>query len=560
MVRLQQIKLKIPHTDRQLFQKVCKLLRVGETAFTSYRITRRSLDARKKPELYYVYTIEAELKDEPAVRKRMKNKQILFLEKEKPYCAVPTGKHMLPCRPVVIGTGPAGLFCGYQLARLGYRPILLERGARVDERMKDVERFWRGGGLKRDSNVQFGEGGAGTFSDGKLNTLVNDKSGREQEVLKIFHEFGAPEQILYDSRPHIGTDILCNIVERMRKEIIRLGGEVWFHSCAEDFAFTQEQDGTRRLKAVHVQNTVTGERRRLDTVLAVLAVGHSARDTFQTLYGLGVKMQAKSFAVGVRMEHPQDFINESQYGKGYGPALPAAPYKLTAKAEDGRGVYTFCMCPGGYVVNASSEEGRLNVNGMSYSERDGRNANSAVIVTVTPEDFGSDGPLSGMEFQRRLEEAAYQEGGGRIPVQYFADYCKNQSSSGRQGIDFLTKGALEGESSIRPQMKGAYAWANVRRIFPENLALDIEQGIRRFDEKIKGYARGDALISGVESRTSSPLRILRDETFQSSVKGLYPCGEGAGYAGGITSAAIDGLKVTESIIKVWRPFDKVGTP
>ena len=319
-----------------------------------------------------------------------------------------------------------------------------------------------------------------------------------------------------------------------------------FYSCVEGFETLPDKDGTEKLSALLVRDTRTGECRRQKTSLAVLAVGHSARDTFQTLYGLGVKMQAKSFAVGVRVEHPQDFINESRYGKEHMDELPAAAYKLTAKVRDGRGVYTFCMCPGGFVVNASSEEGLLAVNGMSYSRRDGKNANSAVIVTVTPEDFPSDTPLAGMEFQRKLERAAFLEGGGRIPVQLFEDFCKNRRSVK--------------EGAIVPQIKGGYAWGNVRRIFPENLALCIEQGILHFDTKIKGYARRDAVLSGIESRTSSPLRILRDESFQSNLRGLYPCGEGAGYAGGITSAAIDGLKVTESIIKVWCPFDTEEMP
>ena len=542
MIRVQQIKLKIPHTDGQLHEKIRKILRISKEEIVSVKITKCSLDARKKPELFYVYTADVELKQESSVRKKIKDKNILFVKKEAPYRAIPTGRQYLRFRPVVIGTGPAGLFCGYQLAKLGYRPILLERGADVRERIQDVEQFFQGGPLKKDSNVQFGEGGAGTFSDGKLNTLVHDNCGRNREVLRLFHMFGAPRQILYDSKPHIGTDILCNIVERMREEIKKLGGEVRFHSQVTDIEYSTASDGTKSLSALHVWNTETGESSLLQTELAVLAIGHSARDTFETLQRLGIEMQAKSFAVGVRVEHPQKFINENQYGKEYDPSLPAAPYKLTAKAQDGRGVYTFCMCPGGYVVNASSEEGYLAVNGMSYSKRDGENANSAVVVTVTPDDFGSDGALAGMEFQRGLEKAAFLEGGGRIPVQFFEDYCKNQASLGEKGVS--------------PRMKGAYAWVNVRRIFPENIALAIEQGILQFDRKINGYARGDAVLSGVESRTSSPLRILRDENLQSSMKGLYPCGEGAGYAGGITSAAMDGLKVTESIIKVWRPFDK----
>ena len=546
MIRLQQIKLKIPHTDRQLKEKICKLLNIDEEAILSYKVTRRSVDARKKPELFYVYTAEVQLKRESAVRRRIKNKNILFVEKKAPYRAIPSGKRTLPARPVVIGTGPAGLFCGYQLAKLGYRPILLERGADVDNRIKDVDNFWKEGRLNHNSNVQFGEGGAGTFSDGKLGTLVHDNNGRNQEVLRIFHKFGAPEQILYDSAPHIGTDILCDVVKRMREEIIKRGGEVQFYTCVDGFEAAADEEGSKVLSALHLRDTQTGERRILGTSLAVLAIGHSARDTFETLYGLGVKMQAKSFAVGVRMEHPQDFINNSQYGENHTTGLPAAAYKLTAKAGDGRGVYTFCMCPGGFVVNASSTEGLLAVNGMSYSARDGKNANSAVIVTVTPEDFESDSPLAGMEFQKKLEEAAFLEGGGRIPVQLFEDYRKNCASTGG--------------GTVVPQIKGSYTWGNVRRIFPEQLALCIEQGILQFDTKIKGYARCDAVLSGVESRTSSPLRILRDESFQSSIRGLYPCGEGAGYAGGITSAAIDGLKVTESIIKEWCPFDTAQVP
>ena len=365
MIRLQQIKLKIPHTDRQLKEKICKLLNIDEEAILSYKVTRRSVDARKKPELFYVYTAEVQLKRESAVRRRIKNKNILFVEKKAPYRAIPSGKRTLPARPVVIGTGPAGLFCGYQLAKLGYRPVLLERGADVDNRIKDVDNFWKEGRLNHNSNVQFGEGGAGTFSDGKLGTLVHDNNGRNQEVLRIFHKFGAPEQILYDSAPHIGTDILCDVVKRMREEIIKRGGEVQFYTCVDGFETAADEEGNKVLSALHLRDTQTGERRILGTSLAVLAIGHSARDTFETLYGLGVKMQAKSFAVGVRMEHPQDFINNSQYGENHTAGLPAAAYKLTAKAGDGRGVYTFCMCPGGFVVNASSTEGLLAVNGMS---------------------------------------------------------------------------------------------------------------------------------------------------------------------------------------------------
>ena len=421
---------------------------------------------------------------------------------------------------------------------MGYRPILLERGASVDERIQDVENFWNGGELKKNSNVQFGEGGAGTFSDGKLNTLVNDRFGRNQEVLRIFVEHGAPEHILYESKPHIGTDVLAVVVKNIRNSIISMGGEVRFHSLVSDILY---HDNSKQLYALEVIDLLTNKKYVLNTSNAILAIGHSARDTFETLLKRNFQMEAKSFAVGVRMEHPQSMINESQYGIGALKDLPAAPYKLAVNLENGRGVYTFCMCPGGYVVNASSEEGRLAVNGMSYSGRDGMNANTAVIVTVTPEDFGSSNVLAGLEFQRKLEENAYREGNGVIPVQLFKDFQLNQAS--------------KGPGEIIPQLKGAYHWGNVRNIFPDTISAALEEGILLFDNKIKGYAREDAVLSGVESRTSSPVRILRDENLQSNIHGIYPCGEGAGYAGGITSAAMDGLKVAEYISHTYCPFD-----
>lgn len=554
MIRICQLKLQIPHKTSAVRKKAFRLLALKESEVLSFSIVKRSLDARKKPQLFYVYTVEVEAKCESRLRGKVKGKNISFIEKETQSELIPSGEKILPHRPVIIGTGPAGLFCGYQLALLGYRPLLLERGASVEERKKDVEAFWNGGALKEESNVQFGEGGAGTFSDGKLNTLVHDTSGRNHKVLRIFVRFGAPESILYDSKPHIGTDVLEKVVKNIRKEIIRLGGDVRFHTKVTGFEFgntevnmhTQDVNHSDGLLAVRTEDTLTQETSRIETSLAVLAIGHSARDTFEELLKSGFDMSAKSFAVGVRVEHAQAFINESRYGKGYEEryqnALPAAAYKLTAKSGTGRGVYTFCMCPGGYVVNASSEEGRLAVNGMSYSGRNGRNANSAVIVSVTPADYGADGALAGMEFQRRLEEAAYREGQGSIPVQLFGDFVMNRAS--------------KGAGKIIPQMKGNYRWANVRSIFPEEIAGALEEGIYAFDREIKGYAGVDTILSGVESRTSSPVRITRDETLQSNRRGVFPCGEGAGYAGGITSAAMDGLKVAESIIKIYRPFDK----
>ena len=541
MIQINQLKLPVDHSENDLKRKILKILRIKEDALLSYRIKKQSLDARKKPELFYVYSVNVNVRNESAVKKKVRGGQISFGIRESSYEFPVTGNQFLKHRPVVIGTGPAGLFCGYMLALSGYRPILLERGADVTKRMEDVERFWNGGTLDPNSNVQFGEGGAGTFSDGKLNTLVNDKLGRNTKVLEIFVEHGAPEEILYQSKPHIGTDILASVVKNMRYFICSHGGEVRFHSQVIDIQ-TSIVDQEKTLCALKVLDHETNETYLLNTDTAVLAIGHSARDTFAMLEHRNIKMEAKAFAVGVRIEHPQSMINEDQYGTGYPDSLPAAPYKLTANLENGRGVYTFCMCPGGYVVNASSEEGRLAVNGMSYSRRDGENANSAVIVTVTPEDYGKEHALSGMEFQRRLEEAAYKAGQGKIPVQLFGDFCRNQSS--------------HGPGSICPNLKGGYTWSNVRQIFPDEIAESLEEGIRSFNRKIPGYSRDDAVLSGVESRTSSPVRILRNESLQSCVGGLYPCGEGAGYAGGITSAAMDGLKVAEMIAKKYHPFDK----
>lgn len=538
MIQINQLKLDIHHKENDLKKKILKILRISEDQLISYTIRKQSIDARKKPVLFYVYTVDVEVKKENQLKKRCKNGNIKFIEKPQKYNYVPSGMRKLAHRPVVIGTGPAGLFCGYLLALHGYRPILLERGADVDKRQKDVENFWKTGTLNPYSNVQFGEGGAGTFSDGKLNTLVHDPKGRNQKVLELFVEAGADPEILYQQKPHVGTDVLAEVVKNIRNEIVSMGGEVRFKRQVTDFIFKESENP--ELESLEITNVQTGEKERLQTEVVVLAIGHSARDTFAMLKEHQIPMEAKSFAVGVRMEHPQSMINESQYGPGH-EDLPAAAYKLTAKTSSGRGVYTFCMCPGGYVVNASSEEKRLAVNGMSYHGRDGKNANSAVIVTVTPEDYGTEDALAGVEFQRRLEENAYRIGNGKIPVQTFGDFRENKVS------------VEPGE--ILPQMRGAYQWANVRNIFPENLAEALEEGILAFDHKIHGYAGEDAIVSGVESRTSSPVRIPRDENFQSIVSGIYPCGEGAGYAGGITSAAMDGLKVAESVMNEYQPFD-----
>lgn len=540
MLRIGQLKIKTGHTKEELERKVERALGVSREEIQSIEIRKRSIDARKKPEIYYVYTVDVKLtkvKKEKAILSRRKLKDVSE-EKETSY-EFPACREAseMKHRPVVVGSGPAGLFCAYLLAKHGYRPILIERGAPVEERKKAVEAFWETGVLDTRTNVQFGEGGAGTFSDGKLNTLVKDPAGRNREVLKIFVAHGAPEEILYENKPHIGTDILIDVVRRMRESIEDSGGECRFYT-----KLTGISTGDGRVKEIRIEEQ--GKESLIPAEVVVLALGHSARDTFAMLKETGVFLEAKSFAVGVRVEHLQKRINLSQYGTEQHPDLPAAAYKLTAKAENGRGVYTFCMCPGGYVVNASSEEGRLCVNGMSYHGRAGKNANSAVIVTVTPEDYAADGnqgPLAGVEFQRHLEERAYEAGNGKIPVQCFGDF-----KNGRISHSF---------GEVFPQMKGAYCFGNVRGIFPEEIASSIQEGIEAFEQKIHGFSRDDTVLSGVEARTSSPVRITRDETMQSvNVQGLYPCGEGAGYAGGITSAAMDGMKTAEAVAKMYQAF------
>lgn len=525
MLRISQLKLPETHTQEQLEKKLLKMLRISRKDLGHYYIRKRSLDARKKPELYYVYSIDVEIKNEERVLKSMKGK--VQKVSSRPYSVPEHGTERLSDRPVIIGSGPAGLFCAYLLAGEGYRPLIIERGAPARERKRDVEKFWETGVLDPASNVQFGEGGAGTFSDGKLNTLVKDPAGRNRFVLETFVKFGAPEDILWEQKPHIGTDILIDVVEAMRREIEKMGGEFRFHSQVTDLIPEEKV-------------LIINDEEKIRAGAAVLAIGHSARDTFYMLCERGFDMEAKAFAIGVRVEHPQRLIDENMYGRDNRGDLPAASYKLTEKLDNGRGVYTFCMCPGGYVVNASSEPGCLAVNGMSYHGRAGENANSAVIVTVTPQDYGTDHPLSGVEFQRKLERRAWEEGKGCVPVQRFEDFCENKDT--------------EKLGSIKPSIKGHYRLGNVRNIFPEELSLSIRDGIRAMDQKIRGFAGEDVLLSGVESRTSSPVRINRDDSFRSNIPWVYPCGEGAGYAGGITSAAMDGIKVAETLIRKFTEF------
>ncbi len=548
MIRINQLKLKTDHTAQDLKRKAANVLGVQAQDIQKMRILRQSVDARKKPDIFYSYTLDVAVKGEEKVLRRARGKQQFSKAEDAVYRFPEAGVKVLRHRPVIVGMGPAGLFCGYYLARHGYRPILLERGKCVEKRQKDVEAFWRTGRLDPSSNVQFGEGGAGTFSDGKLNTLVKDRDGRNREILELFVKFGAKESICYEAKPHIGTDVLCDIVRRMRQEILALGGEVRFESQVTKI----------RTKSGKIVGVVINDREELECGQLVLAIGHSARDTFSMLYENKVPMEAKAFAVGLRVEHPQTMINESQYGRKDPGELGAACYKVTAKASNGRSVYSFCMCPGGYVVNASSEQGKTAVNGMSYSGREGTNANSAVIVSVTPEDFGGGHPLAGVEFQRLLEQRAYEIGGGKIPVQRYITFRNAVEETAKAGTYFHAE-QPEGtdplpDSEIMPQCKGEYIWADLSGILPRECSQAFIEGMESFGRQIKGFDRADAILSGVESRTSSPVRISRDETMQSQIRGLYPCGEGAGYAGGITSAAMDGLKAAEAIAKEFAPY------
>ncbi|MCD7868547.1 MAG: NAD(P)-binding protein [Clostridiales bacterium] len=524
MIRVTQLKLPIDHTEEELKNKIRGALRAGNVPFT-YQIVKQSLDARHREEKKFVYTVDVSVKGEKAILKKVDHKKVM-LTNEEPYVFPEGGTLPLRHPPVIVGSGPAGLFCAWYLARAGYCPLVLERGEEAPRRTLTVERFWKEGILDPDSNVQFGEGGAGTFSDGKLNTLVKDVFGRGKEVLRRFVAAGAPEEILWQQKPHLGTDVLVKIVQKLRGEIEEMGGTVRF--CSKMTGLLSRQG---RLCGLRINDQA-----EIPAQVCVLALGHSARDTFFMLEKTGLVMEPKPFAVGVRVEHPQAMINRALYGEEKNPYLGPAAYKVTHTCKNGRGVYTFCMCPGGYVVNASSEPGLLAVNGMSYQARDGHNANSAVIVTVQPSDFPVKGAIGGVEFQRRLERAAWQAGQGAVPIQLYGDFCARRW------------GTLPGE--IRPAIKGKYTPGDVRGIFPEEIGNSLEEGIHAFGGQISGFDRPDTVLCGVESRTSSPVRLIRDrERLTANIEGVYPCGEGAGYAGGITSAAMDGIKVAEVIAK-----------
>ena len=527
MLRVREIKLEYDiDSAANLRLKILKKLRLPKDCNLTYKIVKKSIDARKKPEVYYVYEVLCEL-DKNWEEKLLKvNNKDIVMGKEIKYEFKPQGIIPLKKPIIVVGSGPAGLFASLNLVKNGYPVIIVERGSEITKRVSKVEKFWQTNELDTECNIQFGEGGAGTFSDGKLNTLVNDKEGRYQYVMETFASLGATKEITYVNKPHIGTDVLREVIINMRKMIERLGGKFLFETKLTDL----------NIKDGKLESVVLNDKETVACSALILAIGHSARDTFYMLNDKGLTMQNKPFAVGMRIMHPQSLIDKNQYGL-LDNRLPAASYKLTYKASNGKGVYSFCMCPGGYVVNASSEEKKLCVNGMSYAKRDSGVANSALIVTVNESDYGNT-LFDGIKFQRSLEEKAYQLGNGLIPMETYGDYKDNKEPK--------TIGKLE------PKIKGQYRIANLNELLPYNLNIALKEGIENFDKKIKGFADKETLLCGIEARTSSPIRIIRDENYESNILGIYPSGEGAGYAGGITSAAIDGLKVSEAIMNKYK--------
>lgn len=534
MIQVSQIHLTPEQNEEFLKKKIAKILCVKVNEIVDYKIVKKSIDARKKPDIFFTYTVQCNLScDENKVLDR--NIRGVSIVHNQSYVFPKLGNQKMRHNPIVIGMGPAGLFCAYFLAKYGYKPIVLERGNDVDQRLNDVEEFWKSGQLNEESNVQFGEGGAGTFSDGKLNTLVNDKCGRNLEVLKIFVECGAPENILYDGKPHIGTEVLRTVVKNMRLKIIEWGGQVYFQHKV--IGFQKEGQKLNQIMVEHKDQISFWP-----CEIAIWAIGHSARDTFQILYEHQVPMEAKPFSVGFRVQHEQSTINEAQYGEKQSDFLPPATYKLAAKTSSGRNIYSFCMCPGGYVVDASSEKRRLVVNGMSYSSREGVHANSAIVMSVSCEDFHSNHPLAGVYYQRKLEERAYLAGGGKIPCAYYGDFKS-----------LVTGNIAKGNLNKKPQICGRYCFADLTNILSDELNHTFIEGMELFHKVIPEFNLDDTILSGVESRTSSPVRILRDDSFQSlDIYGMYPCGEGAGYAGGIVSAAMDGMKVAEKIGSIFK--------
>ncbi len=531
MLRLTSITLPIGHSDADLTEMIADKLGIPSQSLVAYHIRRKSVDARKRGGVFFVYTVDVEIDADTAEI----DEDALTAENQKISHApsmdyTPSPPRQSASRPIIIGTGPCGLFAGLILAEAGMRPILLERGKPAKLRAKDVAAFWKNATLDKNSNVQFGEGGAGTFSDGKLTTQIKDKHNRCRKVLNELVAAGAADEILYLAKPHIGTDVLVKVVSNLRKKIVELGGEVRFESHVTEILI---EDG--KVKGVTL---ASGKEIGADTVVA--AIGHSARDTFEMLHREGVTCEQKAFSIGTRIEHSQQLIDKTQYGKYAGNSqLGRADYKLAHHCPDGRGVYTFCMCPGGTVIAASSEPGTVVTNGMSTFSRSNPNANSALLVGITPADFKSTHPLAGIEFQRKWETAAFKLAGS------------NYNAPAQRLEDFLSSTPSTGPGKIKPTYLPAVTYCDISKCLPAFAVDAMRTAIPYLEKKLRGFADKDAILTAPETRSSSPVRITRNETYESvSTTGLYPAGEGAGYAGGIISAAVDGIKVAESILLV----------
>jgi len=530
MLRLTEIRLPLDHTDADLVRAIRARLQIDADALVGYSVFRRAVDARKSA-MAFIYTLDVEIKDEARQRGHLSDERRVSITPDSSYQFVAQAPRNLPRRPVVIGFGPCGLFAALVLAQMGFRPIVLERGKEVRSRTRDTWNFWQHGVLDPESNVQFGEGGAGTFSDGKLYSQIKDPRHIGRKVLEEFVRAGAPPEILYVAKPHIGTFRLVSVVETMRATILALGGEIRFQSRVSEIDIDQQGDGKRQVRGVALAD---GDYISTDHV--ILAVGHSARDTFQMLHDRGVHIEPKPFSIGFRIEHPQSLIDRARYGKNAGhPLLGAADYKLVHHAKNGRSVYSFCMCPGGTVVAAASEPGCVVTNGMSQYSRNERNANAGIVVGITPADYPGH-PLAGIGFQRQWEARAFAAGG--------ADYRAPAQLVG----DFLARRASTQLGSVLPSYTPGVRPTDLSECVPPYANDAIRDALPAFDKKIHGFAMSDAVLTAAETRTSSPIRITRDASGQSlNTRGLYPGGEGAGYAGGILSAAVDGIEIAEAV-------------
>lgn len=552
MLRIHEIKRSLGEEPDIIPRRILKKLNVKGLEISEYQMVKESVDARNKAEIKLVYSVDFV----PSLRGRNVEATEAFLldqckgvklerTPDMSYRPVPPGEKELKHRPVIAGFGPCGMFAGLILSELGYAPLIIERGKPIEARVRDVDRFWEQGILDPESNVQFGEGGAGLFSDGKLTTQIKDP--RVRKVLEEFVKAGGDPELLYKQKPHIGTDVLRRIVLNIRKKIIENGGEILFQSRLSGLALTEDA-GTKRLRGI-----IVNEENSIDAEVLVLAVGHSARDTFRTLNEHGVSMAQKPFSIGVRIEHPQSMVNEAQYGTDWETyMLGAADYKLSHHCENGRGVYTFCMCPGGYVVGAASQEGSVVTNGMSYHDRGSAFANSALLVDVRIEDFPDETPLSGVEFQEKYERLAFAAGGGNYhaPAQRLKDFMGNTRLESAQPRNVQASG--DGKPSVEPTYRPGVTWTDLSACLPEFAVDAMREAIPVLGRKLKGFDLGEAVMTGVETRSSSPVRITRNQNLMSSLKGLYPAGEGAGYAGGIMSAAVDGIRIAEEIVKKYK--------